>query len=64
MVFFLPRVESSKELAAEITRHGGLVTDQHECFTYQIKTKERLGFTHFFSGQIYSHMWLADSIKK
>jgi len=40
MTFYIPRSENNPmydELQDKIKRNGGLVVDQHECMSYQIK---------------------------
>jgi len=44
LMFYVPdingeRAEDLTDVRRLIEEHGGLVVDQHECFTYQIKPK-------------------------
>lgn len=51
------------ELQDKIKRNGGVVIDQHECHSYQIKPDGlKAGFTEYYSGRIYSSRWIIDSI--
>lgn len=59
----LPKTDQAKDLKLFIERHGGMVTEVHECFTYQIRplgcdSNQR----HFFAGSVYSAKWLIDSV--
>ncbi len=54
-----------EEYASLIRRNGGLVVDQHECFSYQIKPESvKTNFSDFYKGNIYSSKWIHDSIKE
>ena len=45
--------------------HGGMVVEQHECFTYQIKPEHaQLKMKDFYQGPIYICTWIKDSITK
>ena len=35
-VFYIPECEEKELLRSLIEKHGGLTTELHECFTYQI----------------------------
>lgn len=48
-----------------IERHGGLVSDYHECFTYQIAPLNiELTKNYYFWGEVYNAHWLVDSIRE
>ena len=49
-----------------IEEHGGLVVDQHECFTYQIKPKEasKLKPKDFYQGSLYDQEWIEEAIRR
>lgn len=48
-----------------IEKNGGKVTDQHECFTYQLKLdKVKTNFQEYYKGAIYSTKWIIESIKE
>jgi hypothetical protein len=54
-----------KELYDRITKNGGRVVDQHECFTYQIKPDViKTGFGDFYLGKIFSARWLSECLSK
>ena len=36
MVFYLPPSSDRKDMRILIEKHGGLVSEFHECFTYQV----------------------------
>ena len=37
MVFYLPQSDEKSDLALLIQRNGGLVSEFHECFSFQIE---------------------------
>jgi hypothetical protein len=46
-----------------IERNGGRITDQHECFTYQIKPDaKKYTFEHFYKGPLYHEHWIGHSV--
>ena len=66
MVFFIPKNDKEyADLKIMIERYGGMVTDIHECFTYQILPigMQRDG-SKFFAGDVFSAKWLIDSVKQ
>jgi hypothetical protein len=65
MMFYIPDVPEAKEISSQIEKHGGLVVDQHECCSFQIKpnSAQNVGFNAFYMGSIYSETWITDSIK-
>lgn len=48
-----------------IERYGGVTTDFHECFSYQIAplSLEKSGGL-YFAGDVFSARWLIDSVKE
>jgi hypothetical protein len=36
IVFYVPKCNEREKLKAYIEKYGGIVSDLHECFTYQI----------------------------
>jgi hypothetical protein len=65
IAFYVPQCQKYEEVANKILRNGGLVVDQHECFTYQIKPDGiRTGFYEFYRGNIYSSKWIDGSIER
>lgn len=65
IAFYIPRCSAYDDLNEKIRKNGGLVVDQHECFTYQIKPDGvKIGFSDYFHGRIFSSRWLDDSIKQ
>jgi hypothetical protein len=65
-VFFIPECcEIFDKIKAEIEEHGGMVVDQHECFTYQIKPhKAKLKMKDFYAGAIYQSTWIQKAIER
>ena len=65
ILFYIPQCEQHADLKALIERYGGVVTEMHECFTYQILP---LGAAHqggkFFAGEVFSAKWLLDSVQR
>ena len=65
IAFYVPQCSGYQEIADKVIRNGGLVTDQHECFTYQIKPDQvKTGFQEFYLGKIYSSKWRVESIAR
>lgn len=65
LVFYLPDSDYSADMARLIEKHGGKVTDQHECFTYQLKLENaKTNLTEYYKGAIYSSKWITDSISE
>ena len=63
VAFYVPRCTAYDDLQDKIHKNGGIVIDQHECFTYQIKPEGlKTGFTEYYNGRIYSSKWIIDSI--
>ena len=66
MVFYIPKMHREfSDLKIMIERYGGVVTDIHECFTYQIIPigMQRDG-SKFFAGDVFSAKWLIDSVRE
>jgi hypothetical protein len=63
-VFYIPECgEAYEEIKTKIEDNGGLVVDQHECFTYQIKPGEvKLKAKDFYQGTIYHSKWIDEAI--
>ena len=72
MMFYIPdcgdegSIDSQKfKLRMLIEKYGGMVTEFHECFTYQIEPiSYNLTHKHFFQGEVYSARWLIESVKE
>jgi len=67
MMFYLPDVPESKGIKELIEKSGGLVLDQHECCSIQLKPEgvlDNVGLNNFYRGEIYSSVWIVDSVKK
>ena len=74
MVFYIPETTDSgdsatfdekRKLAILIEKNGGLLSEFHECFTYQIEPiTDTLTSKHYFGGDIYSARWIIDSVKE
>jgi hypothetical protein len=64
-VFFIPECgDVLTDTKAKIESHGGILVDQHECFTYQIKPSDaKLKMRDFYSGTIYQSSWLDQAIE-
>ena len=66
MIFFIPKDNQEfSDLKIMIERYGGVTTDIHECFTYQILPigMQRDG-SKFFAGDVFSAKWLIDSVRE
>jgi hypothetical protein len=67
MVFYLPdaKTDEGNRLKILIEKYGGITTDFHECFTYQIEPlKVKLHPRYYFHGEIYSARWIVDSVQQ
>ena len=63
MHFYLPHSCERSDLKALIERHGGAVTEIHECFTYQIAPLEAdVPIVNYFHGDVFMAHWIVDSI--
>ncbi len=48
-----------------IEKYGGMTSEYHECFTYQLEPiNEILTRNNFFRGDVYSARWITDSVKE
>ena len=65
-MFYIPECgEQFDKLKAVIEDHGGMVVDQHECFTYQIRPDAaKLKMKDFYQGKIYQSTWITKAIEK
>ncbi len=64
MVFFLPQSNDRIHLKILIEKHGGIVSEFHECFTYQIAPlSHEVPKTSYFWGDVFTGNWIVDSIK-
>lgn len=64
-MFYVPECGSDyEELKEVILANGGLVVDQHECYTYQIKPQEAKKLKHrdFYQGTIYLSDWIMEQV--
>ena len=63
-MFYIPECGEAYELLkAKIEENGGLVVEQHECFTYQIKPGEvKLKAKDFYEGTIYHSKWIDEAV--
>ena len=54
-MFFLPNVQESQILKQRIELRGGRVVEQHECGTYQVRTRtpQPIEPSDFYEGKIY-----------
>jgi|688.fasta_scaffold512850_1 predicted metal-dependent hydrolase len=65
MMFYLPHSSEKNDLTQIIQKHGGLVTEIHECFTYQIAPlNEEVQPSLYFFGEVYRAHWIADSVRE
>lgn len=64
IAFYIPRCSAYDDLEDKIRRNGGMVIEQCECNTIQIKPDGiKTGFTEYFPGKIYSSRLITESIK-
>ena len=65
-MFYIPECgEPYESLKKTIEEHGGMVIDQHECNSYQIKPENaKLKIRDFYKGQIYGSEWVKDHIQE
>lgn len=65
MVFYLPPSKEKLDLKLLIEKHGGVTSDYHECFTYQIAPmSEDVHKMQYFWGDVFRAHWIVDSIKE
>ncbi|CDW88076.1 UNKNOWN [Stylonychia lemnae] len=64
MLFYVPECEEKEILASLIEKHGGRCSNIHDCSTYQIRPINcEVSHKEYFQGEIYSAIWLTESIK-
>ena len=64
MVFYLPPSADKNDMKVLIEKHGGLVSDFHECFTYQVAPiSEDVAKQVYFWGDVFTGHWIVESIK-
>ena len=65
-MFFIPECgEVFDNLKKLIEEHGGMVVDQHECFTYQIKPQDaKMKMKDYYAGMIFQSTWINAAIEK
>lgn len=63
-MFFIPECGCEYvDLKKIIIQNGGIVVEQHECFTYQIKPQNaKLKSKDFYEGQIYHSDWITSMV--
>ena len=70
IVFYIPDSSAKNEhdekrkLKTLIEKYGGMLSEFHECFTYQIELiTDTLTPKHFFHGEVYQARWITESIR-
>lgn len=70
-MFYIPEMDPQEQKVYEeckkmIEEHGGMVVDQHECFTYQIKPNDAklLKVKDFYKGTVYLDCWIKEAINE
>lgn len=64
MVFYIPDCDEREILQSLIEKHGGRVSNLHDCATTQIRPiNTEVSLKDFFQGEVYSATWLTESIK-
>lgn len=55
-----------KDCKKKIEEHGGMVVDQHETYTYQIKPNDAklLKVKDFYKGTVYLDCWIDEAIEE
>lgn len=71
MVFFIPDADrrgdedEKRKLRTIIEKYGGILSEFHECFTYQLEPiSDPLTPKHYFQGDVYQSRWITDSVKE
>jgi hypothetical protein len=71
IVFFIPdnhdrgSEDEKRKIRTLIEKYGGMVSEFHECFTYQLEPiSDPLTPKHYFSGEVYQARWITDSVKE
>ena len=63
VAFYLPPCPCFEEYYEKITKNGGIVVDQQECFSFQLRPDNaKAKFSDFYAGKIYSARWIVESI--
>lgn len=65
-MFYIPECgEHYDNMKNLIEENGGLVVDQHECYTIQIKPENaKLKTKDFYNGNVYVSTWITDYLKQ
>ena len=64
MVFYLPPSNEKNDMKLMIEKYGGIVSDFHECFTFQISPiMESVQKTDYFWGDVFTGHWIVESVK-
>lgn len=66
-MFYVPECgEEYDRIKRKIEDHGGLVVEQHECGTYQLKPDNvsSLKQKDYYAGKIYVENWITEAIEK
>lgn len=72
IVFFIPdtdlknsNFDEKRKLQKVIEKYGGILSEFHECFTYQLEPiSDPLTPKHYFEGDVYQSRWILDSAKE
>lgn len=65
-MFYVPECGNEYDrLKKKIEEHGGLVVEQHESCTYQLKPDkaQALKQKDYYAGKIYVEEWITEAIK-
>mmetsp|Transcript_11848 Transcript_11848/g.20031 ORF Transcript_11848/g.20031 Transcript_11848/m.20031 type:complete len:230 (+) Transcript_11848:98-787(+) len=64
MMFFVPECSESARMKQLIEAHGGLLVEQHECLTFQIKPDHcKLKQRDFYEGSLYGEGWIQEYVE-
>lgn len=68
-MFYVPECSEFQRLKDLIEANGGLVVEQHECSTFQIKPKIQnreagLKMRDFYQGQLVSEDWITEFVRE
>jgi len=65
MVFYMPPSKDRNDIKIMIEKHGGIVSEFHECFTYQIAPiTEDAQKVQYFWGDVFTGHWIVESVKE
>ena len=65
MAFYLPPSQDKADMKVLIEKHGGQVSEIHECFTYQIAPiSEDVPKQLYFWGDVFQGHWIVECIKQ